>query len=351
MIYPVCPVHPVNFLFAMKAVYVTEFGGAENIEIREVENPPNPKEKEVLVSVKAAGLNRADILQRQGFYSAPKGFSERILGLEFAGKIAEIGASVTGYKIGDKVFGITAGGAQAEFLLTEESLLAKIPENLNFNEAAAVPEAFITAHDAIFTQGNLQKNETLLIHAVGSGVGLAALQLAKAKNIVTVGTSRTADKLSKCDELGLDFGIVADANLTESGKAKLFAELVENLNGGKGVDVVLDLVGAKYFAANLESLSLKGRLILVGLTGGRTAEFNLATALSKRLKIIGTVLRSRPAEEKAAATEKFIEDVLPLLASGKIRPNLDKVFSIEQIREAHEYLESNRSFGKVVLEF
>jgi putative PIG3 family NAD(P)H quinone oxidoreductase len=335
----------------MKAVYVKEFGSAENLEIREIENPSKPKEKEVLVNVKAAALNRADILQRQGFYPAPKGFPERILGLEFAGEVAEIGDDVTEYKIGDRVFGITAGGAQAEFLLTEESLLAKIPDNLNFIEAAAVPEAFITAHDAIFTQGNLQTNETLLIHAVGSGVGLAAMQLAKAKNIRTIGTSRTADKLTKCDELGLDYGIVANASLTEGNNAKLFAELIENLNDGKGVDVILDLVGAQYFPANLESLNRKGRLILVGLTSGGTAEFKLGLALSKRLKIIGTVLRFRSLEEKAEATGKFVEDVLPLVAAGKIKPNLDKVFPVESVREAHEYLESNCSFGKVVLEF
>jgi len=335
----------------MRAVYVKDFGGAENLEIRAVENLSQPKGTEVLVNVKAAALNRADILQRQGFYPAPKGFPEKILGLEFAGEVAEIGESVTGYKIGERVFGITAGGAQAEFLLTDESLLARIPDNLSFAEAATIPEAFITAHDAIFKQGNLQANETLLIHAVGSGVGLAALQLAKAKNIKTFGTSRTADKLSKCDKLGLDFGIVANADLTEGKNPGYFAEIIKYENGGKGIDVILDLVGAKYFAANLESLNLKGRLILVGLTGGKTAEFNLGLALSKRLKIVGTVLRSRPAEEKAEATRKFIEEVLPLISSGKIKPNLDKVFPLGEVRKAHEYMESNQSFGKLVLEF
>ncbi len=334
----------------MKAVYIKEFGGAGNLEIREVENPPKPTGKEVLVNVKAAALNRADILQREGRYPAPPGFPERILGLEFAGKVAEIGENVTNFKIGDRVFGITAGGAQAEFLLTEESLLAEILENLSYTEAATIPEAFITAHDAIFTNGNLRQGETLLIHAVGSGVGLAALQLAKAKNIKVIGTSRTADKLKKCDEFGLDFGIVSETESIDQ-NPKVFAELIEHFTDGKGVDVILDLVGAKYFAANLESLALKGCLILVGLTSGRTAEFNLGTALAKRAKIIGTVLRPRPTEEKAEATRKFIEEVLPLVASGKIKPNLDKVFRAKDIKEAHEYLESNASFGKVVLEF
>ena len=334
----------------MKVVYIKEFGGAENLEIREVENPAAPNAHEVLVNVKAAALNRADILQRMGLYPAPKGFPERILGLEFAGEVAEVGADVTDCKIGDRVFGITAGGAQAEYLTTEASLLAKIPNNLSFVEAACIPEAFITAHDAIFTNGNLQTGETLLIHAVGSGVGLAALQLAKARNIATFGTSRTADKLEKCEAFGLDFGIVTDTEEINS-NPKHFAELVGEMHDDGGVDVILDLVGAKYFAANLESLNQKGRLILVGLTSGKTAEFNLGMALSKRLQIIGTVLRPRSTPEKVEATEKFVEEVLPLIASGKIRPNLDKVFRVKEIKAAHKHLESNASFGKVVLEF
>jgi len=320
------------------------------LEIREIENLSKPKGREVLISVKTCALNRADIMQREGLYPAPKGFPEKILGLEFAGEVAEIGESVTSFKVGDRVFGITAGGAQAEFLLSDESLLARIPDNLNFVEAATIPEAFITAHDAIFTQGNLLESETLLIHAVGSGVGLAALQLAKAKNIKTFGTSRTADKLEKCNGFGLDFGIVTTSESVEE-NPNAFVEIIKNKNDGKGVDVILDLVGAKYFAANLQSLALKGRLILVGLTGGRTAEFNLGMALAKRARIIGTVLRSRSTKEKAKATQAFIRDVLPLVAEGKIKPNLDKVFQVEDIREAHEYLESNASFGNIVLEF
>lgn len=334
----------------MRAVFVKEFGGAENLEIREVEKPPPPTDARVLVKVKASAINRADILQRKGFYPAPPGFSERILGLEFAGEVSEIGEAVKDFKVGDRVFGITAGAAQAEFLLTEESLLAEIPANLSFAEAAAIPEAFITAHDAVFTLGKLEDGETLLIHAVGSGVGLAALQLAKAKNVRVIGTSRTMEKLKKCEQFGLDSGIEADAE-TITNNPKIFAELIRQVTGGKGVDVILDLVGASYFAANLESLALKGRLILVGLVGGRTTEFDLGTALTKRLQITGTVLRSRPTDEKTEATRKFIEDVLPLLESGKVKPNIDKIFPVEEIRKAHEYVESNKSFGKVVAEF
>ena len=342
------PLHPlsipVNFSYNdfMKAVYVKEFGGIENLEIREVENPAKPKGTEVIVEVAAAGLNRADILQRKGLYPAPKGFPERILGLEFAGEVVDVGEKVTKISVGERVFGITAGGAQAEFLTIDESLLVKIPDNLSFPQAAAIPEAFITAHDAIFTQGNLQKDETLLIHAVGSGVGLAALQLAKTIDAKVFGTSRNFDKLERCKEFGLDAAIVVDENPD-------FAEVVKS--NGKGVDVILDLVGGGYFSENLASLNLKGRLILVGLTAGAKAEFNLGLALSKRLKIIGTVLRSRSTQEKAEATAKFAVEVVPLLEAGLVRPNLDRVFKIEDVQSAHQYLESNESFGKVVLEF
>jgi len=326
----------------MKAVFVKEFGGAENLEIREVENPPKPKGTQVLVNVKASALNRADILQRKGSYPAPKGYPERILGLEFAGEVAEIGELVSNFKIDERVFGITAGGAQAEFLLTDERLLAKIPEKLNFPKATAVPEAFITAHDAIFTQGDLQAGETLLVHAVGSGVGVAALQLAKAKDIKVIGTSRTRAKLEKCRNFGLNEGISVDSETN-------FANTIKEKTGG--VDVVLDLVGAKYLQANLESLNLRGRLILVGTPSGGRAELNFALAMSKRLKIIGTVLRSRSTEEKAEATKKFVEEVVPLLEEGTIRPVIDRIFAFEEIREAHERMESNESFGKIVLEF
>lgn len=222
--------------------------------------------------------------------------------------------------------------------------MARIPDNLNFVDAAAIPEAFITAHDAIFTLGHLKQGETLLIHAVGSGVGLAALQIAKAKGATVIGTSRTANKLERCKEFGLDFAIS-----TENGVD--FAAKTSEITAGKGVDVILDLVGAGYFEQNLVSLALKGRLILVGMTSGRTAEFNLGVALQKRLTIIGTMLRRRPVTEKAGATDKFADDIVPLLASGKVRPNVDRVFAAGDVIAAYKYLESNESFGKVIIEF
>ena len=328
----------------MRAVYINEFGGPEELEVRDVEDPKAPEGTEVLVRIKAAALNRADLLQRKGLYPAPPGYPERIPGLEFAGEIAEMGNEVPDWNEGDRVFGITAGGGQAEYILTREDQIARIPENLNFTEAAAIPEAFITAHDAVWTQGRLSGNESLLIHAVGSGVGLAALQIAEAKGNFVIGTSRTRDKLDKCSEFGLDVGI-------DTGENTNFVEMVLEHTDGKGVNVILDLVGAKYFEQNLQSLAPKGRLMIVGLVGGRNAEFDLGTALRKRLQITGTVLRSRSDQEKALATYGFSSELLGLITAGAIRPNLDKVFPVEDIRESHEYLESNASFGKVVLRF
>lgn len=325
----------------MKAVYIRTFGGPENLEVREVPDPPSPSTGQALIRVKAAGMNRADLLQRRGFYPPPVGYSPNIPGLEFAGEVVET-VDAGGFKPGDRVFGITAGEAQAEFLVIDNRLLAKIPENLSFTEAAAVPEAFITAHDAVFTQGELMKGETLLVHAVGSGVGLAAVQMAKAFGAKAIGTSRTADKLERAKQFGLDQAILTGENAE-------FAGILKSKNGS-GVDVILDLVGAGYFRENLECLRSKGRLMLVGLTAGSRAEFDLSVALRKRLRIIGTVLRSRSVEEKAEATKKFADVVLPLFADGTIKPNVDKIFPIEEVVEAHRYLESNRSFGKVVLE-
>lgn len=328
----------------MKAVHIAEFGSEDNLKLQEVDEPRELGASDVLVRVRATGLNRADLLQVRGLYPPPAGYSPNIPGLEFAGEIAAIGKDVSDWTIGDRVFGITAGEAQAEYLTIDSSLLVRIPENLIFAEAAAVPEAFITAHDAIFTRGGLKQGETLLIHAVGSGVGLAGLQLGKANGSMVIGTSRTADKLDRCHEYGLDHGISTADGID-------FAERSGEITGGKGVDVILDLVGGTYFPQNLASLAVKGRLILVGLTAGRSAEFDMGMALQKRLTITGTVLRGRSTAEKAEATHKFADEVVPLLANGSIRPNLDRVFAAEDVIAAYKYLGSNESFGKVVLEF
>ena len=328
----------------MKAVYINEFGPNYDLAVLEIAEPPPPAGHQVLVGVRAAGLNRADLLQVRGAYPPPAGYSPNIPGLEFAGEVVAIGGDVKNWSAGDRVFGITAGEAQAEFLLIDEHLLARIPASLNFTEAAAVPEVFITAHDAVFTLGELRSDEVLLIHAVGSGVGLAALQLAKEKGAFVIGTSRTAGKLEKCREFGLDTAIETAASVD-------FANAVKDATNGKGIDVILDLVGAAYFEENLASLGLKGRLILVGLTSDPTTEFNLSIALQKRLRIFGTTLRGRSVAEKAEAVRRFEEEVVPLFSSGKIKPNLDRVFAFDNVVDAYRYLGSNESFGKVVLEF
>jgi putative PIG3 family NAD(P)H quinone oxidoreductase len=327
----------------MKAVYISEFGKLDNLEVREIAEPLPPRAAKVLVHVRAAGVNRADLLQVRGAYPPPAGYSPNIPGMEFAGEIAALGDEVTGWSIGDRVFGITAGEAQAEYLTMDQSLLASIPDNLSFTEAAAVPEVFITAHDAVFTQGKLSAGETLLIHAVGSGVGLAALQLAKAKGATVIGTSRTEGKLERCREFGLDIAIT-------TGDGGDFSATVAKKTDGRGADVILDLVGADYFKQNLASLALKGRFLIVGLTSGAVTEFDMRVALQKRATLVGTMLRGRTTEEKAIATAKFTSDVVPLLSSGAVRPNLDRVFALTDVIAAYEYLASNESFGKVVLE-
>jgi putative PIG3 family NAD(P)H quinone oxidoreductase len=328
----------------MKAVYIENPGPDHLLALREVDSPPPPTDSQVLIRVKAAGLNRADLLQARGLYPPPIGYSPNMPGLEFAGVVQAAGAGATGWNAGDRVFGITAGEAQAELMLTDARVLARIPDNLDFTQAAAVPEAFITAQDAIFTLADLKVDETLLIHAVGSGVGLAGLQIAKAMGVRVIGTSRTKDKLERCRPFGLDVAIV-----TADGSD--FADRVKEATGGRGADVILDLVGGGYFAQSLASLAPGGRLALVGLTSGRVAEIDLGMMLQKRARIIGTVLRPRSVEEKAEATRKFGGEVIPLFADGTIKPNLDRVFASGDVVAAYKYLESNESFGKVVLEF
>ena len=327
----------------MRAVYIKEFGGIENLVVANIDDPAAPTGAEVLVRVRAAGLNRADILQRKGLYPPPVGFPDRIPGLEFAGEVEAVGPDVTMFDAGDRVFGITAGGAQAELIVADEAMLARVPYNLDLVEAAAVPEAFITAYDAIFAQARAKEGETVVIHAVGSGVGLAALQLAKAKGLKVIGTSRSPEKLVRCAQFGPDSSLLVDEEID-------FAEAVRDVTGGRGADIVIDLVGARYLSENLACLAEEGRLILVGLTGGRKAEFDLGMALTKRLTIKGTVLRSRSTIEKVLLTEIFSAGIVPMLGDGTVVPNVDRVFPVEEVGSAHRYLESNESFGKVVLE-
>jgi NADPH2:quinone reductase len=327
----------------MRAVSIDAPGGVEALSVREVARPGPPRANRVLVRVCAAGLNRADILQRMGRYPAPPGYPQQIPGLEFAGSVEQVGEEVRACHVGQRVFGITAGGAQSEFVVVPEDVLVEIPDNLDWAEAAAVPEVFITAHDALFTQAALGMGERVLVHAAGSGVGTAAVQLARAAGALAYGTSRTAEKLERARPFGLDEGVAVGND------ASHFARAVRGWTNDAGVNVVLDLVGGSYLAANLDALAPRGRLIFVGTTGGASAELNLGVVMSKRLRLIGTMLRARSAEEKARATRRFAAHVRPLLASGKVRPVVDRVFPLEEVRAAHERMESNESFGKIVL--
>lgn len=327
----------------MRAVFIKGAGGPEVLEIREVPDPSAPTANQVLVRVHAAGINRADILQRMGRYPAPPGAPADIPGMEFAGEVAAVGEGVFCWQPGQRVFGIVAGGAYAEFITTPEDQVSEIPEGLDLNSAAAIPEAFITAHDALFTRANLRTGEAVLIHAVASGVGLAAAQLAAAAGALVIGTSRTADKLGNAAEFGVDVPV-----WIESDPAQML-EPVMQATGGRGANVVIDLVGGKYFEANVSAAASLGRIVLISTSAGAKAEINLGAVMAKRLSIVGTVLRSRSPEEKATATRLFAEQVVPLLARGIVRPVIDSIFPLDQVAEAHRRVESNETFGKVVL--
>jgi putative PIG3 family NAD(P)H quinone oxidoreductase len=327
----------------MKAVKILSFGGIEGLEVVDAPDAPTPTADRVRLRVRACGLNRADILQRLGRYPAPPGYPEDIPGLEFAGEVESTGEEARTWKTGDRVFGITGGAAQAEYVTVPESTLARVPDNLNWVEAASIPEVFMTAHDALFTQCRLQMGETVLIHAAGSGVGTAASQLVKAAGGVAYGTSRTAEKLERAKQFGLSESIAVGKDPSS------LVDAINKWTNNVGVNVILDLVGAAYLKPNLEALATLGRLIFVGTTSGAKAEIDYGIVMRRRLRVMGTSLRTRSIEEKATATRLFAQHVVPLLANGAVRPVIDSVFRIEEVREAHKRIESNETFGKVVL--
>lgn len=311
------------------------------MEVRQLPTP-EPGGEQVRVRVRAAGINRADLLQARGHYPAPPGAPADVPGLEFAGEVDALGPAAVGQiEVGNRVFGIVAGGAQTEYLITHPRMLAKIPESLDFESAAAVPEVFITARDALIERGGLEPGGRVLVHAAGSGVGTAAVQIARAMGCFVLGTSRTPEKLERARELGLDAAIHSP-----DGK---FADEVKRLTDGRGVDVILDVLGGKAFAENVASLSNRGTLVFVGLLTGSKAEVDLGAVLAKRLTMVGTVLRARPLEEKIDATRAFADQVVPWLRRGTVKPIVDSTFALEDVRDAYERLGSNEGFGKVVL--
>lgn len=324
----------------MRAAVITEPGGPDVLKLLEVPDPvPGPDD--VLVDVKASALNRADTLQRQGGYPAPPGSPNDIPGLEFSGVVAEIGANVTDLSAGDRVFGLLGGGGYTSRVVTHSRMAMRIPDGLDFVQAAAVPEVFFTAYDALFNHCELSMGEFVLIHAAGSGVGTAAVQLAHNAGAYVFGTAGSEDKLQGAKDLGMDVGI----NYREQD----FSEVVREHTGGAGVDVLLDVIGADYWDRNLASLSLRGRLVLVGTMGGGAVQADLRPLMFKRLRVHGTVLRSRPIEEKIVLTNQIKRHVLPLIDSGAMKAVVDKVFPLAEAGEAHRYMESNANFGKIIL--
>jgi putative PIG3 family NAD(P)H quinone oxidoreductase len=324
----------------MRAIVIARPGGPEVLELRDVPDPV-PSRGEVRVGVRATAVNRADLLQRAGFYPAPPGWPADIPGMEFAGEIDTLGEGVTGWKVGDRVFGLAGGGAYAEKLVIHSRTLARVPGALTWVDAASIPEAFITAYDAMVTLGGLASGERVLIHAVGSGVGTAASQIARAIGARSIGTARTRAKLERSSALGLDEGIVA-----ADGR---FAEETLRLTGGEGVDLVLDLVGGEYLGENVACAAPRGRIVVVGLLAGTQAQLDLGALLRKRLTVVGTMLRSRPLEEKILAIQVFARHVVPLFERGALRAVVDRMLPLEKAGEAHAYVASNDGFGKVVL--
>jgi len=328
----------------MKAVLFGGKGGPEVIQYADTADPA-PARGEVLVRVRAAALNRADLLQRRGLYPPPPGTREDVPGLELAGEVVKVGEGVVAWKPGDRVMAIAAGEAQAELAVVHERMLLRVPDGMSLEDAGAIPEAGVTSHDALFTLGGLRPGWTVLVHAVGSGVSTAAVQIAKAAGATVIGTSRTPDKLERARALGLDHGLLV------AKEEPRFADEVRKLTGKRGCPVVLDFVGAPYAAENLAALAPGGRIVVIGTMGGAKPTLDLSVLMRTRGTIVGTVLRPRPLEEKIAATQAFAKDVLPLVAAGKVKPVVDSVLPAAKVREAHERMEKNESFGKLVLAF
>lgn len=323
----------------MQAVVLEEYGDPEVLTLKEVPDPQFGPE-DIEVSVSATALNRADLLQRRGRYPGPP-MANEIPGMEFAGTVRAIGSSVRRWSVGDRVMGIVGGGAYAERLAIHERQVLPVPASIDVVEAAAIPEVFLTAFDALVVQGGLTSGRWALVHAGGSGVGTAAIQIAKAIG-ARIAVTASAGKLDRCRQLGAD---VAIDYATES-----FAEVVGQATDGRGVDVVLDVIGGEYTIDNIKSLRVGGRLMQVGVMGQQSVELPLGMLLPKRAAIIGTVLRSRPLEEKVALTQRVEQELLPLFDTGTLQPVIDRRFALAEIVEAHRYMETNASVGKIVIE-
>ena len=323
----------------MKAVVFGEPGGPEVLELGDVPEPV-PGEGQLSIDVRATALNRADLLQRRGVYPPPNGESE-ILGLECAGVVAAHGAGVSGPPLGTRVMALLAGGGYAERVVVPERMALPIPERLSFEEAAAIPEAFLTAQEALFTLGQLAAGGTVLIHAAAGGVGSAAVQLAHAHGARVLATAGSDEKLERVKGFGADVLI--------NYKTQDFADVVREVTDGHGADVVLDFVGGTYWEKHASCLTVGGRVVVIGVLGGVMAEVNLAQLLKRRYQILGLVMRSRPVSDKVAISRTFARNWLPRFDDGSLKPVIDCVMPLAEARMAHERMEQNANVGKIVL--
>lgn len=314
---------------------------AEN-GLRPAEMPePVPGSTQVLIRVAAAGVNRPDLMQRQGLYPPPPGAST-ILGLEVAGTIAEIGNQVSGFKIGDRVCALVTGGGYAEYCLASAVCCLPIPSALTFTQAAAVPETFFTVWSNLFERGRLAPGDKLLLHGGGSGIGTTAIQLAKAFGAKVYVTAGSDGKCERCIELGADAAI--------NYKKQDFVAAIERLTGGNGVDAVLDMIGGDYFPRNLKCLAPEGRLVQIAVQNGIKSEINLWAVMAKRLTVTGSTLRARDDVFKGEIAKRLREKVWPLLEAGTVKPVIDSVFPLAEAEKAHVRMASNQHFGKIILE-
>lgn len=328
----------------MRAAVITAPGGPDVLAIQN-RAVPEPARDEVCVRVRSSALNRADLVQRAGGYPAPPGVPADIPGLEYAGEIAALGADVRDWQVGDRVFGLVPGGAHAEYLVTPAATMLRVPASLAMDAAGALPEACITAHDAL-RQASFRAGQTVLIHAVGSGVGLAAVQIVRALGGIPYGTARSDDKLTAARQLGMEAGFVPTVN--DAGDVR-FAPAVLEATDGRGVDVILDLVGGDYVSEDVSALAPLGHLVLIGLLAGASATIDLRRVLTRRLNLHGTVLRSRTLPERIAVAQAFRDDVLPLIAAGRVRATIDRTMPLADIAEAHALLGGNTIAGKIAL--
>ena len=323
----------------MRAVVLRSHGGPDVLQFEDVASPVIG-EQDVLVTVAATALNRADLLQRMGFYPNPFPSGPEIPGLEFAGTVAAIGEKVIAWSVGDRVMGITSGGAYAEQLSIHERQAMAVPSGMSLQDAAGIPEVFITAWDALVVQGGLTSGRWAMVHAGASGVGTAAIQICKAIGARIVVTC-SGGKVDACRALGAD--VVVDYGSQD------FVAEVAAATGGAGVDVILDVIGGDYVERNIASLAVKGHIIQVGVMAGKPVPFNVGLLLGKRASITGTVLRARPLEEKIAISQRFASEMLPLFATGQLKPVIDSVYAFADIASAHEYMASNGNVGKIVI--